>query len=257
MENKHRIADLLTELRPERFSEIVGQEVIKRQLTSMVAKDTVPNGIMFTGTWGAGKTTLAGVLAQALACEGWKPGRHEPCGACDCCRIPAYSTYFVSSSMGLPDERLRDRLCTVKYAQNMWGGRKAVLMVDDLDNLPPRQQRMIRSSLDERWPRGALIVTVMDASKIEPPLRQRLIEMPVMPPLLPELATWLKDIAQNRLGMVIKEEKAVDELVRVAQFNFRSVLKLLSPIYEAQEPLTVAAVRDAARQNGYGCEGEL
>lgn len=252
MENKHKIADLLTELRPVRFSEIVGQEVIKKQLTNMVAKDTVPNGIMFTGTWGSGKTTLGKVLAKALSCEGWKPGRHEPCGGCDSCLHWTYSTYYINSSMGVSDERLKDIICTVKYAQNLWGGRKAVLIVDDLDNLPPKQHRMIRSQLDERWPKGALIVTIMDASKIDKPLRQRLLEMPVMPPLLPELVAWLKNTVLPRLGIAIKDEKAIEELIQAGQSNFRSILKILSPIYDAAEPLTVATVRDAAMQNGYG-----
>ncbi|MBU0486236.1 MAG: AAA family ATPase [Proteobacteria bacterium] len=252
MTNKHKIADLLTELRPVRFSEIVGQEVIKKQITNTVAKDTVPNGIMFTGTWGSGKTTIATVLAHSLSCEGWKLGQYEPCGECESCLNRTYSVHHINSSMEVTDEKLKDKLCTVKYAQNMWGGRKAVLILDDLDNLPQKQQRMVRASLDERWPKGTLIVTIMDASKIDKPLRQRLLEMPVMPPLLPELVAWLKEGVLKRLNILIKDEKAVEELVRAGQLNFRSILKILSPIYDGNEPLTVATVRDAAMQNGYG-----
>jgi len=251
MKNKHNIADLLTEFRPEHFAEIVGQGVIKKQLTNMVANDAVPNGIMFSGTWGVGKTTLAKVLANALSCEAWKPGTYEPCGGCESCMQRTRSIYLMHSSI-VTDERLKNEIGTAKYAKNMWGGRKAVLIIDDIDNVAPKNQRLIRASLDEHWTKGALIVTAMDAGKLDKPLRQRLIEMPVMPPLLPETVAWLRDVVLKRLGIGVTDEKVLEELVKIGQFNFRSILKILSPIYNAKEPLTVAAVRDAALQNGYG-----
>jgi DNA polymerase III delta prime subunit len=109
---------------------------------------------------------------------------------------------------------------------------------------------MLRASLDERWPRGMLISTTMDSSKIDAPLRQRLMECPVTPANPEELEKWAREIAVNKEGLKLVEKKAIAELVRSGGSNFRAILGIIQTLRSDMTPLTIENVRLAALQNG-------
>ena len=69
--------------RPQKFSELIGQEHIVRTLTNAIELDKVSHAYLFSGTRGVGKTTTARIFAKALNCE--KGPNPEPCDRCDFC----------------------------------------------------------------------------------------------------------------------------------------------------------------------------
>ena len=70
--------------RPQKFSELIGQEHIVRTLHNAIEMDRVAHAYLFSGTRGVGKTTTARLLAKALNCaEGPTP---EPCDQCNFCK---------------------------------------------------------------------------------------------------------------------------------------------------------------------------
>jgi len=75
---------LYRKYRPERFSDVVGQEHIKRTLKNAIKKDQLSHAYLFSGPRGTGKTTIARILARATNCIDLHDG--EPCGKCDNCR---------------------------------------------------------------------------------------------------------------------------------------------------------------------------
>jgi DNA polymerase-3 subunit gamma/tau len=75
---------LARKYRPQRFSELVGQEHVARTLTNAIAANRVHHAFLFTGARGVGKTSAARILAKALSCK--EGPTANPCGTCDACQ---------------------------------------------------------------------------------------------------------------------------------------------------------------------------
>lgn len=84
--SKKKYIPLALKHRPKTFEDFVYNEPIKSILKSMIIKQQLPNGIIFSGTRGIGKTTLARLLARSVNCEKRPKKSHEPCGSCDSCK---------------------------------------------------------------------------------------------------------------------------------------------------------------------------
>lgn len=57
---------LALKYRPKTFSEVIGQKINAIVLDRMVASDSVPQGLLFAGPRGSGKTSMARILANSL-----------------------------------------------------------------------------------------------------------------------------------------------------------------------------------------------
>ncbi len=75
---------LYRKFRPTKFSEMVGQEHIKKTLVNQLIANRVGHAYLFNGGRGTGKTTTAKILARAVNCLNLQDG--EPCNECEICK---------------------------------------------------------------------------------------------------------------------------------------------------------------------------
>ncbi len=76
---------LARKYRPQKFSEVIGQEHVTRTLQNALEQSRTAHGYIFSGHRGIGKTTVARILAAALNCRSSDKPVAEPCGVCDSC----------------------------------------------------------------------------------------------------------------------------------------------------------------------------
>ncbi len=76
---------LARKYRPQRFSEVIGQDHVTRTLKNAIEQQRIAHGYIFSGHRGIGKTTIARILAMALNCRSADHPVPEPCGVCDSC----------------------------------------------------------------------------------------------------------------------------------------------------------------------------
>src|SRR5690349_4821179 len=117
--------------RPRRFPELVGQGHVVRALSHALDADKLHHALLFSGTRGVGKTTVARIVARCLNCE--KKGvSAEPCGECTACREIDEGRFVdlievdAASRTGVDDTR--EMLDNVQYAPTR--GRRKVYLID-------------------------------------------------------------------------------------------------------------------------------
>jgi DNA polymerase-3 subunit gamma/tau len=76
---------LARKYRPQRFSEVIGQEHVTRTLQNAIEQGRTAHGYIFSGHRGIGKTTVARILAMALNCRSQAKPVPEPCSVCESC----------------------------------------------------------------------------------------------------------------------------------------------------------------------------
>jgi DNA polymerase-3 subunit gamma/tau len=76
---------LARKYRPQKFSEVIGQEHVTRTLQNAIEQGRTAHGYIFSGHRGIGKTTVARILAAALNCRSKDHPVPEPCGVCESC----------------------------------------------------------------------------------------------------------------------------------------------------------------------------
>jgi len=79
------MSTLYRDYRPQKFSEVLGQNHIKVTLQNEIAAGRPAHAYLFCGPRAVGKTTLARVMAKALNCEQRRDGETEPCNKCASC----------------------------------------------------------------------------------------------------------------------------------------------------------------------------
>lgn len=66
------------------FSQVIGQQDIKKRLLDEVQQGRLPHALLFCGPPGSGKLALAVSYAQYLLCR--QPDGHDACGQCPACK---------------------------------------------------------------------------------------------------------------------------------------------------------------------------
>ncbi len=225
---------LARKYRPQRFSDLTGQEHVVRTLVNALKTGRVAHAFLFTGPRGCGKTTSARILARALNCE--KGPTPEPCGACSpCLEIAAGTDVDVqeidaASNNGVDDVRaLRE---AAKYLPAR--GRYKIYIVDEVHMLSGAAFNALLKTLEEPPGHIKFLLATTDPQKLPATILSRVQRHNIQLVPLGKIVARLREIAQAEKVQV--SDGALTLVGRQAQGSMRDALSLLDQLFSAHDP---------------------
>jgi DNA polymerase-3 subunit gamma/tau len=166
------VQSLYRRYRPQRFSELKGQEHVVRALKNAVANSREGHAYLFSGPRGTGKTTTARILAKVLNCE--NPLEGEPCCECGSCLAVQEGNSFdvieldAASNNGVED--IREIIAAASLGSP---GRHKVYILDEVHMLSKGASAALLKTLEEPPSHVVFVLATTDPEKVAETIRSR------------------------------------------------------------------------------------
>ncbi len=214
--------------RPRRFTELVGQAHVVRALTHALDHNQLHHALLFSGTRGVGKTTLARIIAKCLNCEHGVSARpcvgDEACATCreiDEARFVDLIEVDAASRTGVDDTR--ELMDNVQYAPTR--GATKVYLIDEVHMLTKHSFNALLKTLEEPPPRVQFLFATTEPEKIPVTVLSRCLQFPLKRLPAARIAEQLVHVAA--VESLTADEDALNEIARAADGSMRDGLSLL------------------------------
>ncbi len=198
---------LYRKYRPQAFAEVRNQEHIVSVLEGAIKKGEIPHAMLFSGTRGTGKTTLARIFAAAI---GTSP--------VDLYEIDA------ASNRGIDDIReLRDAVHTVPFESTY-----KVYIIDEVHMLTKEAFNALLKTLEEPPAHVIFILATTEEEKLLDTILSRCQVFRMREPSREALASMVTDIA-GKEGFTL-ERDAADLIAIAADGSFRDALSITQKV---------------------------
>lgn len=211
--------------RPANFDEVVGQEHVVRSLAHALDNDRIHHAMLFTGTRGVGKTTIARILAKSLNCETGVSS--TPCGKCDACTAVDEGRFIdlieVDAASRTKVDQTRELLDNVQYAPTR--GRYKIYLIDEVHMLSGSSFNALLKTLEEPPEHVKFLLATTDPQKLPITVLSRCLQFNLKHLVPEQISTQLNNILQAE--KVENDSAALELLARSAEGSMRDALSLL------------------------------
>ncbi|MDD0823144.1 DNA polymerase III subunit gamma/tau [Mannheimia sp. AT1] len=210
--------------RPQRFSEVVGQQHVLSALENGLREDRLHHAYLFSGTRGVGKTSIARLFAKGLNCENGITA--EPCGECANCKAIEEGRFIdlieIDAASRTKVEDTRELLDNVQYKPTV--GRFKVYLIDEVHMLSRHSFNALLKTLEEPPEYVKFLLATTDPQKLPITILSRCMQF--------HLRALDQTQIANHLEFILKAEQipyetlAVEKLAKAAQGSIRDSLSL-------------------------------
>lgn len=204
------MANLLKELRPKKFSEVLGNKEVVKSLTAKFKAKNIPQCIMFSGLSGGGKSTLMRICASLV-------------GATDL----DIHEFNIGDTRGIDDARE-----IIKLMNYTPYGDSTVIILDEIHNSTKAFQESLLKPFEDISEHVYVFIATTVPSKIIPTLKRRFIHYQLKPVNSQELFLYLMKVAKQYEIKLHKD--AIDLIIEQAAGSTAIALSLLNTIMEVE-----------------------
>lgn len=230
--------------RPQRFSDLVGQDVVVRTLKNALSGGHLAHAYLLCGIRGVGKTTIARLMAMAVNCE--KSDQGEPCGSCNACRGIATGSNLdvqemdAASHTGVDD--VREILDGVRYPPASL--KKRVYIIDEAHMLSKSAFNALLKTLEEPPAHVMFILATTESDKLPVTVRSRCQRFDLRRLGHSEISGYLSHVFGRE--SVDADADAIAAIARSADGSVRDALSLSERVLAYAGKRMVLADVDAA-----------
>lgn len=234
---------LARKYRPQRLTELVGQESLVKTLQKCIQNNTIPHAFLLHGIRGVGKTTTARILAKALNCESPIDG-FDPCGKCASCKAVDKESHLDVIEMDAASrtsvDDIREIIDGAHYKAVM--GRYKIYIIDEVHMLSKSAFNAFLKTLEEPPLHVKFIFATTELHKIPETILSRCMRF--------DLKRIPDDALKNHLITVCDKEKVsyddpgLQVIVRCAGGSVRDALSLMNQAIAMHGNVTYEGLKD-------------
>jgi len=230
--------------RPQRLSELVGQQAIATTLGNALLRGRIAPAYLFCGPRGTGKTSSARILARSLNCIASDVPTPEPCGTCELCTSitagNALDVIEIDAASNTGVDNIRELIERSRFApvQARW----KVYVIDECHMLSTAAFNALLKTLEEPPPRVVFVLATTDPQRVLPTILSRCQRFDFRRIPLEALEGHLGWIAAQE-NIAISAE-ALHLVAQRAQGGLRDAESLLDQLSLLAPPIEASAVWD-------------
>lgn len=236
--------------RPQRFEDVIGQDVIVKTLQNAIANGKITHAYLFSGPRGTGKTTVARILAKALNCSYGTD--NEPCNECTSCKEimegnnPDVIEIDAASNNGVDEIReIREK---VKFLPGE--SKYKVYIIDEVHMLTTSAFNALLKTLEEPPKHVIFILATTEPQKVLPTILSRCQRYDFKSLTVNEIEESILKVAKEENVNISKE--AVVAIAESAEGGMRDALSYLDQaISLSEDEVTVEDVNSVTGNLSY------
>ncbi len=218
---------LARKYRPQKFSDVIGQEHVTRTLKNAITQGRIAHGYIFSGHRGIGKTTIARILAMALNCQSQDHPVPEPCGVCDSCvEIRAGNSVDVieidaATNRGIDEIRELREAARYRPARD----RFKIYILDEAHQITDAAFNALLKTLEEPPGHIVFMMATTQPEDIPQTIRSRCQHFSFHAVRFDDIVQQLRDIAKQE--GIAYDDNALAMLAEVGDGSMRDALSIM------------------------------